>query len=58
MIMLCKNQTWIPSSGAGVNDLTVRLPQKKKKKKRCCSLRLVCLALQTRKQHSSFMCVE
>lgn len=34
MIMLCKNQTWIPSSGAGVNDLTVRLPQKKKKKKK------------------------
>lgn len=29
MIMPCKNQTWIPSpsTGAGVNDLTVRLAQ-------------------------------
>lgn len=36
MIMPCKNQTWIPSpsTGAGVNDLTVCLPRKKKKEKK------------------------
>lgn len=36
MIMPCKNQTWIPSpsTGAGVNDLTVCLPRREKKEKK------------------------